>query len=162
MTTSRSTTRGMCYNRKGSSDSVHARVRRLQAVDRQQTHLDRAHRPAARRDPELLPVSCAAELLSRSARHTRGERPVTPQAASIQRELLGRFEHPSNRPTPTGCGNYPMVRRYARGPHACRDQRFGAFLNDFQCIRHLSIIHTEASNYNIQITGLPNSGPSKR
>jgi hypothetical protein len=73
-----------------------------------------------------------------------------------------RFEHPGHRPAPRGCGNYPMVRWYARGPHARRDQRFGAFLNDFQCIRHLSIIHTEASNHNIQITGLPNSGPSQR
>ena len=119
---------------------------------------DRPHRPATRRDPELLPVSRAAELLSRSACCAWRERPFAPQAVWVYDGFRGRFEHPGNRPTATGCGSYRMVRRYARGPHPCRDQQFEAFLNDFRCIRHLSIIHTEASDHNIQITGLPNSG----
>ena len=63
--------------------SVHARVRRLQAFDRKEAHLDRPHRPATRRDPKLLPVPRTAELLNRSACRARREGPVTPQATSV-------------------------------------------------------------------------------
>jgi hypothetical protein len=76
------------------SGTVHARVRRFQAMHREQARLDRPHRPATCRDPELLPMSGAAELLSRSARSTWRECPVTPQAASIWQGLLRAARHP--------------------------------------------------------------------
>ena len=86
------------------SGSVHARVRRLQAIDREEARLDRPHRPATRRDPELLPVSRAAELLSRSACRPRIESPTTPQAASSDGGMRDRFERCGHRPTATFCG----------------------------------------------------------
>jgi len=73
-------------------DSVHARVRRLQAIDREEAHLDRPHGSAPRRDPEILPVRRAAELLARSACRTRRERSATPQAAPIRSGVPGWFE----------------------------------------------------------------------
>jgi hypothetical protein len=51
------------------------------------TRLDRAHRPAPRRDPELLPVSRAAEFLTRSARRT----PVKVRSHHRQRALRARL-----------------------------------------------------------------------
>jgi len=41
---------------KPPSGSVHARVRRLQAVNRREARFDRPHRPAALRDPEPFSV----------------------------------------------------------------------------------------------------------
>jgi hypothetical protein len=67
----------LCY-RNAPSYSVHARVRCLQAIHREQARFDRQHRPAARRDPELLPVSRATELLGRSACSPRCECPTRP------------------------------------------------------------------------------------
>ena len=58
--------------------------------------VDRPHRPPTRGDPKLLPMSRAAELLGRSTRGTRCERPATPQAVSFQ-GFLGRFECCDNR-----------------------------------------------------------------
>ena len=85
---------------------MHARVRCLQAIDRPH------HRPAPRRDPGLLPVSRAAEPLSRSARHARCESPVTPQAASIYDELRRRLWRCDHRPTAAICEdkNFRVVR----------------------------------------------------
>ena len=87
-----------------ASGSVHARVRRLQAIDREQARLDRPHCPATRRDPKLLPVFRAAKLLSRSTGHTRRERPFTPKAALRQGAFRSRFERCGRRPADTGWG----------------------------------------------------------
>ena len=119
-----------CFGRQGVfpterlSDSVHARMRRLQAIDRQEARLDRPHRPAARRDPELLPVSRAAEFLSRSTRRARFESAATPQAGSMQ-ELLARFEPCGNRSAIRVCGNECGSRRF-------RDRPFNGFIEDFR------------------------------
>src|SRR5215469_78431 len=96
---------------KRLSDGVHARMRRLQAIDRQEARLDRPHRPAARRDPELMPVSRAAELLSRSPRRARFGSAATSQAGSMQ-ELLARFEPCGNRSAIRVCGNEYGSRRF--------------------------------------------------
>jgi hypothetical protein len=126
---------------------VHARVRRLQAIDRKgEARFDRPHRPATRRDPELLPVTRAAEFLGRSACRTWGECPSTPQAAPIHCGLRGRFEHPGHRPATTVRGYYGTVPRYERRPHACRDQRFRSFLKDFQGSWHRRIIYVYLSS----------------
>jgi len=86
---------------------VHARVGRLQAVDREQARLNRPHRPATRCDPELLPVSRAAELLSRSAGRTRRESPATPQAASAPGDgLRCQFADRGHRSAATVRGSY--------------------------------------------------------
>jgi hypothetical protein len=100
--------RDLSRSRTRSSGSVHARVGRLQAIDREQARLDRSHRPATRRDPELLPVSRAAEPLSRSARRTRCESPATPQAASMR----DRFGCCANRPVPTAGSSGDIAVRY--------------------------------------------------
>jgi hypothetical protein len=90
------------------SGSVHARVRRLQAIDREQARLDRPHCPATRRDPKLLPVFRAAKLLSRSTGHTRRERPFTPKAALRQGAFRSRFERCGRRPPNTGWGAHNL------------------------------------------------------
>jgi len=131
---------------EGPLGSVHARVRRLQAIDREEARLDRPHRPATRRDPELLPVSRAAEPLSRPACHTRCESPVTPQAASIQGGLLGRFKRWSKRP-PTR--RYGMPRRRDRGCYYCRNRPFKRFLMAFCYIFHNNMIQEVSSCCNI-------------
>jgi hypothetical protein len=50
------------------------RARRSEVPSGSRQRIDRPHRPAPRCRPELLPVSGAAELLRRSACHTRSER----------------------------------------------------------------------------------------
>ncbi len=67
--------------------------------------LDRPHRPATRRDPELLPVSRAAELLNRSACCTRRERPATPQTADTEDKVRMRSECRARRSTAAVCGD---------------------------------------------------------
>ena len=101
---------------------------------------------ATRRDPELLPVSRAAEPLSRPACHTRCESPVTPQAASIQGGLLGRFKRWSKRP-PTR--RYGMPRRRDRGCYYCRNRPFKRFLTAFCYIFHNNMIQEVSSCCNI-------------
>ena len=102
------------------SGSVHARVRRLEAMDREKPHLYCPHRPAPRCGPELLPVPRAAEFLSRPACRSRLESPVTPQAASTPDGVLGRFEFWGDRSAAKVCGNYSLARRYDCGFHRFR------------------------------------------
>ena len=86
--------------------SVHARRDCLQAIDREQTHLDRPHRPATRRDPERLAVCRRTELLSRSTGHARYEGASAPEALMLQAWLWrcwasGGCGPPSALPTPS-------------------------------------------------------------
>jgi hypothetical protein len=67
--------------------------------------LDRPHRPASRRDPELLSVTRAAEFLGRSACRTWGECPSTPQAADTEDKVRMRSECRANRSTAAVCGD---------------------------------------------------------
>ena len=99
------------------SGSVHARVGRLQAGDREQARLDRLHRPATGCDPELLAVSGATELLGRSARHSGSKRLATPQTASVQGWLVGGLEGFSHRAIASVRSNDAV----ASGFGGCRD-----------------------------------------
>jgi hypothetical protein len=118
----------------------------LSTRPRAQARLDRPHRPAPRRNPELLPMSRATELLRRSTRRTRCECPGTPQAARLHGGLRSPFERPGNRPAATACGYYGTVRRYERGPHAYRNRRFRVVLKDFQGSWHRRIIYVLLSS----------------
>jgi len=130
------------------SGSVHARVGRLQAIDREQARLDRPHRPAPCRDPELLPVPVAAELLSRSTCHTRCETPVTPQTTSMR----GRFECCADRSAPTAGSSGDMAVRYegcfrGRGDRQCR-----GFREEFSSTHYGHIIQVRGQCCNILTT----------
>ena len=59
--------------------SVHARLRSLQAINRQETRVKRPHRPAARSGPKRLAMREAAEPLRRSSGLVRLEGPITPK-----------------------------------------------------------------------------------
>lgn len=122
------------------SSSVHARVRCLQAIDREEAGVDCPHRPAAGRDPELLAVGRATELLSRSTCRTRLESAATPQAASIQNGIVSRFKRCDNRCDTVVRANYGLVRQYECGVHRFRDRPFDWFIEDIRVILHDDII----------------------
>ena len=124
--------RGCLLLPEGSSDSVHARGRRLQAIDGEYrpasiARIDRPHRPATRCNPELLPVGRAAELVSRSPCRTRREGPTAPQAASAH--------------------GYGLRRQFADCGHGPAANVRGG--EDFQGIYHTTLYKSERWSHNI-------------
>jgi hypothetical protein len=72
-----------------SSRSVYARLMALQALDRDETAIQRPHRPAPRSSPKRFAMFEAAEPLSRSTGHPWPECPAAPNAMRLP-DTLGR------------------------------------------------------------------------